>query len=76
MVPVLPRIVITWLAIFPLVVVCRLLVTPLLPGWPDLAQTAIVMAVVVPVAVLWAVPLLTRGYVRLTRASVGKGGAK
>lgn len=63
--PLLPRIAVTWLAIFPLVVVARALLRPLVDGWPDVAATALLMAVVVPVAVLVAVPALTRAYTAL-----------
>lgn len=64
--PPLPiRMVITWLAIFPLVALAQALLRPLLAGWPDLLVTAIVMSVVVPIAVTWAVPFLGRCYGRI-----------
>lgn len=66
------RIVLTWAAIFPLVALSRFLLSPLIADWPDLLQTALVMAVVVPVAVLWAVPLLTRLFKRMWRPRAGR----
>ncbi|MGM1016680.1 MAG: hypothetical protein ACQEW8_03975 [Actinomycetota bacterium] len=63
---------ITWLAILPLVTLFRFLLAPLVGGWPDLLQTALVMTLVVPVAVLWAVPLLTRAYLRLRREPMAR----
>ena len=48
-----------------LLIVARALLRPLVDGWPDVAATALLMAVVVPVAVLVAVPALTRAYTAL-----------
>lgn len=72
-VPLVARIALTWLAIFPLVVLTRFLLKPLVGGWPDLFQTALVMALVVPVAVVWAVPLFTHAYLRFRGRTSERG---
>jgi hypothetical protein len=63
--PLLVRIVVTWLAIFPLVILVGLALAPLVNGWPGIVQTAVLMTVVVPLAVIWVVPALTKAAVRL-----------
>lgn len=62
--PLFTRIALTWLAIFPLVALAQFLLRPIVIGWPGLLQTALAMVLVVPVAVAWAVPFLTRAYLR------------
>ncbi|UTX53257.1 hypothetical protein [Leucobacter aridicollis] len=71
-IPLAARLVITWLAIFPLVAIAQAILQPLLADWPQLLVTAAVMTVVVPAAVTVAVPALSRAYLALTgrRASV------
>ncbi|MCS3428864.1 hypothetical protein [Leucobacter aridicollis] len=64
-IPLLARLVITWLAIFPLVAAAQVVLQPLLAGVPQLLVTAVVMTAVVPVAVTWAVPALSRAYLAL-----------
>lgn len=51
---------ITWVAILPLVLIVSMLATPVTVGWPDSLRTALVITVVVPLAVFWAVPMLAR----------------
>lgn len=50
----------TWLAVDPLVTVVLAVTRPVLDVAPLPLQTLVLTAVVVPVAVLWAVPLLLR----------------
>lgn len=65
-IPLPARLAVTWLAIFPLVAIAQAILQPLLAGWPPLLVTAVVMTAVVPIAVMWAVPALSRAYVALT----------
>lgn len=65
--PIPARLVITWLAIFPLVAMVQALLQPLLTTWPIVLVTAATTAVVVPIAVIWVVPGLTRLYLALAR---------
>lgn len=73
--PPLTRVVLTWLAIFPLVTVAMLLLKPLTAGLPFVLQIALMTAVVVPVAVLVVMPALfrLRGLL-LRRRSVSSAG--
>ena len=50
----------TWLAVYPLITVVLALTRPLLGSAPLPVQTLVLTAVVVPVAVYGAVPLLLR----------------
>ncbi len=63
--PLPVRVVLAWVAIYPLVLLAQIVLRPVVGAWPGPAGTALVMALVVPVAVLWAVPALTRTYLRL-----------
>ncbi|GAA2835363.1 hypothetical protein FB468_2316 [Leucobacter komagatae] len=75
-IPLPARLAVTWLAIFPLVAIAQAILQPLLAGWPPLLVTAAVMTVVVPIAVTWAVPALSRAYVSLaSRRSRDRKGA-
>lgn len=56
---------ITWMAILPLVLVVSTSVAPFTAGWPDPLRTALVITVVVPLAVFWAVPTLAKAAQRL-----------
>lgn len=67
-VPVLARLVITWLAIFPLVVLAQFALRAPTDDWPWPLVTALIMAFVVPPAALGTIPALTRVYIRLTGA--------
>jgi antibiotic biosynthesis monooxygenase (ABM) superfamily enzyme len=66
-VPLIARIAITWVAIFPLVVLAQFVTAQLIGGWPGIARTAVTMALVVPVAVTWVMPALMRGYAAVQR---------
>ncbi|WP_051218087.1 hypothetical protein [Nocardioides insulae] len=63
-VPLPARIVVTWLAIFPLAALVQTLLHPLTADWPPLLATAATLTLVVPNALIWAVPLLTKLYLR------------
>lgn len=65
------RMLVTWLAIYPLVVIAQALVRPVTGGWPPALVTAVVMALVIPVAMLGAVPVLMR--LASTVLSSGRG---
>lgn len=56
---------ITWMAILPLVLIVSAIVTPFTAGWPDPLRTALIITVVVPVAVFWAVPTLAKAAQRM-----------
>jgi hypothetical protein len=56
---------VTWAVILPLVLGVSALTAPVTVGWPDPARTALVITIVVPLAVFWAVPLLARTVQRL-----------
>lgn len=56
---------ITWLAILPLVLVSSAVLAPLTAGWPDPLRTTLMITIVVPVAVFWAVPTLAKATQRL-----------
>ncbi|MEH3088829.1 MAG: hypothetical protein PGN24_04225 [Microbacterium arborescens] len=56
---------VTWTAILPLVLSISAVVTPLTTGWPDPLRMTLVITLVVPLAVFWAVPLLARATQRL-----------
>jgi antibiotic biosynthesis monooxygenase (ABM) superfamily enzyme len=66
--PLPVRIALTWVAIFPLVLLAQYALRPLVQAWPLPLATALTMGVVVPVAVIWAVPLLSRWYARTRSA--------
>lgn len=61
------RAVITWAAIFPLVVLSQWVLAPLIEPWPPVLRALAVTLVVVPVAVYAVVPRLIATYLRLTR---------
>ena len=54
------RALVTWLAVYPLITTVLWLTGPLLDGAPLPLQTLVLTAVVVPLAVYGAVPLLLR----------------
>ncbi|MBN7793640.1 hypothetical protein [Microbacterium esteraromaticum] len=56
---------VTWSAILPLALLVAALVGPLTTGWPDLLRTGLVITLVVPIAVTWAVPTLARAVQRM-----------
>lgn len=56
---------ITWIAILPLVLLMSAVITPLTGGWPDPLRTALIITLVVPIAVFWAVPTLAKATQRL-----------
>lgn len=55
------RVLATWAAILPLALATRALIAPLVTGWPEPLALALTISIVVPIAVLWAVPLVLRG---------------
>jgi antibiotic biosynthesis monooxygenase (ABM) superfamily enzyme len=59
------RAVITWAAIFPLVVLSQWALTPLIELWPPVLRALAVTLVVVPAAVYVVVPRLMATYLRL-----------
>lgn len=71
------RVLATWAAILPLALATRALIAPLVAGWPEPLALALTISIVVPVAVLWAVPLALRGIATIrarrlrTRPSTG-----
>ena len=56
---------VSWVVILPLVLGVSALTAPVTVGWPNAASTALVITIVVPLAVFWAVPLLARAVQRL-----------
>ncbi len=62
----------TWLAIFPLLVIVRFLVLPLVGDWPDILQSALILAIVVPIAVTWVLPAFTRIVIKLRSRRAAK----
>lgn len=75
-IPVPARLVITWLALLPLVLLAQLAVREVADGWPWPLVTALVMTLVVPLASLVTIPALTRAYVRYVRAPRGGGAGR
>lgn len=72
-IPLPARLLITWLAIFPLVSIAQAVFQSLLASWPTMLVTAITVAAVVPIAVIWVVPGLTKLYLALARRRAGAG---
>lgn len=56
----------TWLAIFPLVLLCFVTVLPLMNEAPTVLRVVVLTLIVVPSAVYVVVPNLMRIYLRLT----------
>lgn len=56
---------ITWTAILPLVLIASAIAAPFTAGWPDPLRTALIITVVVPIAVFWAVPTLAKAAQRM-----------
>lgn len=61
------RALITWLAIFPLVLAGQVLLQPLTDGWPLVLRTLLLTLVVVPAAAYVVIPSLFKLNARLTR---------
>lgn len=61
------RAVITWLAIFPSVLLGQVALFPVIGDWPLVLRTAVLTAVVVPLAVYLVVPQLMKANARLAR---------
>ncbi|MET0854614.1 MAG: hypothetical protein ABWY30_08280 [Microterricola sp.] len=61
------RVVITWLAIFPLVAIGMLILAPISEGWNPVLRALVLTAVVVPLAVYLVVPRLMRAHGALMR---------
>ena len=59
------RVLATWAAILPLALGVRALIGPLVADWPEPLALAVTISIVVPIAVLWAVPFLVRGIAAL-----------
>ncbi|WP_156322454.1 hypothetical protein [Leucobacter musarum] len=68
-VPLAIRMLLTWTAILPLVLLVRFALAPLVASWPDVLGFALTVTIVVPIAVGFAVPMLTRGYHAMRRRS-------
>jgi hypothetical protein len=64
------RAVITWLAIFPLVVAGMELTEPFTHEWPSVLRALLLTVVVVPLAVYLVVPRLSALYARIVAYSV------
>jgi antibiotic biosynthesis monooxygenase (ABM) superfamily enzyme len=62
------RVVVTWLAIFPLVALALNVIAAFAPEWPPILRAFVLTAIIVPLAVYLIVPRLLGLYVRL-RAS-------
>ncbi|WP_156762122.1 hypothetical protein [Microbacterium karelineae] len=59
------RIIVTWSALFPLVVVVQFALSFIAHDWPTPVVTALTLAIVVPIAVAWVVPFASRLAARL-----------
>lgn len=64
--PTPARILVTFCAICPLVLIVSTILRPFTGSWPWPFVTILTLAIVVPNAVLWAVPLLTKAYMAIT----------
>ncbi|PRI10032.1 hypothetical protein [Leucobacter massiliensis] len=64
------RMIVTWIGIFPLVLLAQWLLRPLTAAWPLVLSTGLTLAVVVPLAVGVVIPTLFRvlGMLRRRRA--------
>ncbi len=67
------RVLITWLGIFPLVLIAQWLLAPVTADWPLVFSTALTLGVVVPIAVGVVIPALFRVAVAV---AVRAGGRK
>jgi antibiotic biosynthesis monooxygenase (ABM) superfamily enzyme len=56
----------TWLAIFPLVLICFVTVLPLMEGYPVPLRVLVLTLIVIPLAVYLVVPNLMKLYLRIT----------
>jgi antibiotic biosynthesis monooxygenase (ABM) superfamily enzyme len=63
------RVVVTWLAIFPLVALGMTAIAPFSADWHPVLRSLVLTLVVVPLAVYVVVPRLLAGYVALRRRS-------
>lgn len=61
-IPLLPRMLVIWLAIFPLVLGAQTVVSPFTENWPNVLSLALTIALVVPTAVLIVFPIYTKIY--------------
>ena len=61
------RALVTWAAIFPLVLAAQAVLSPLVHGWPAVLQVFAMTLVVVPAASYVVMPRLLALYARLTR---------
>jgi antibiotic biosynthesis monooxygenase (ABM) superfamily enzyme len=62
------RALITWSAIFPLVLLAQQALAPFIADWPMVLRTLAMTLVVVPLAVYVVVPRLMAAYLRLIRS--------
>ncbi|MBP2436115.1 hypothetical protein [Microbacterium amylolyticum] len=60
--PLLPRIIVTGYAIFPLIATAQYALSPLISAWPRLVQTLVMVTIVVPIAVICVVPVMSAAY--------------
>lgn len=59
--------IVTWIAIFPLVALSQWALGPLMQGWPTLLSTAVSIAAVVCVAVPFVLPFLFKQVGKIMR---------
>jgi antibiotic biosynthesis monooxygenase (ABM) superfamily enzyme len=70
------RVLITWLAIFPLVSLGMLLLGPIMEPWHPILRALVLTAFVVPTAVYFVVPRLFAGHGALSRKAVERAARK
>jgi antibiotic biosynthesis monooxygenase (ABM) superfamily enzyme len=63
--PIHVRAVITWIAIFPLVTIGSFVIAPFANDWNPVLRAFMLSTLVVPLAVYFVVPQLTRAYAKL-----------
>lgn len=69
------RVLATWGVILPLALLAQWLLSPLTAGWPPVLTLALTISIVVPVVVVWALPLALRGVGALVRRRNLRGSA-
>lgn len=50
----------TWVAVYPIITCLILVLDPLVRDWPTPARTLLLSSIMVPVMVIWAVPMMNR----------------
>lgn len=69
------RVLTTWGVILPLALLAQWLLAPITAGWPPVLTLALTISIVVPVVVVWALPLALRGAAALVRRRSLRGAA-